>query len=255
MTPIDRATHALLKARETRRPVPAPDLADAADAYAVQESVARALHWFDDNERTGSAAGHWKSGGPSREAQAAHAPLPPTGVWASPADARGWHFHLRGIEAEIALRMGSDIDAARAAALDPRSASRLVDAMCVSIELVDSRWSEALAAPDLAKMADLLSHGALVLGAWQAFSPPDWSTQTCRLTIGSGPALTFQGTHSMGDPAWLLPAWLRHATRDGRTVRAGTVLTTGTWCGLAMAAAGDRVRAEFPGIGSAEVQL
>jgi 2-keto-4-pentenoate hydratase len=38
-------------------------------------------------------------------------------------------------------------------------------------------------------------------------------------------------------------------------VRAGTVLTTGTWCGLPMAAAGDRVMAEFPGIGSAEVQL
>lgn len=255
MTPIDRATQALAKAREIHRPVPAPDLVDAADAYAVQEGVARALHWFDDDERTGSAARHWKSGGPSREAQTAHAPLPPTGIWASPADARAWHFQLRGIEAEIALRMGSDVDAAQAAALDQRSAVKLIDAMCVSIELVDSRWREALAAPELAKLADLLSHGALVLGAWQDFSPRDWSAQVCRLTIGSAPALTFEGTHSMGDPAWLLPAWLRHATRGGRTVRAGTVLTTGTWCGLAMAAVGDRVRAEFPGVGSAEIQL
>ncbi|MNG35694.1 hypothetical protein D3C84_1224970 [compost metagenome] len=67
--------------------------------------------------------------------------------------------------------------------------------------------------------------------------------------------LEFRRTHSMGDPAWLLPAWLRHATQGGRTVRAGTVLTTGTWCGLPLAAAGDRVMAEFPGIGQAEVQL
>ena len=85
--------------------------------------------------------------------------------------------------------------------------------MCVSIELVDSRWSEALEAPALAKLADLQSHGALVLGAWQPFPARDWAAQICRVRIGARPALRFQGTHSMGDPAWLLPAWLRHATQ------------------------------------------
>ena len=34
-----------------------------------------------------------------------------------------------------------------------------------------------------------------------------------------------------------------------------TVVTTGTWCGLPMAAAGDRVVAEFPGVGQAVAQL
>ena len=49
--------------------------------------------------------------------------------------------------------------------------------------------------------------------------------------------------------------WLRHATRDGRVLGAGTVVTTGTWVGVLDAAAGDLVQVEFDGIGSAEVQL
>jgi 2-keto-4-pentenoate hydratase len=58
----------------------------------------------------------------------------------------------------------------------------------------------------------------------------------------------------MGDPCYVLLAWLRHATRHGHCVRAGTVVTTGTWCGMPPAAAGDRVVVEFPGIGQAVVQ-
>ena len=34
-----------------------------------------------------------------------HAPLPPEGLWSSPADMRAWPFHWRGIEAEVALRL------------------------------------------------------------------------------------------------------------------------------------------------------
>ncbi len=109
---------------------------------------------------------HWKSGGPSRDAVLTHAALPPDGVWTSPADARKWPFRLRGIEAEIALRLARDVDPAQAATLDHQRAAELVDAMCVSIEIVDSRWVEGLQASPTAKLADLQSHGALVLGGW-----------------------------------------------------------------------------------------
>ena len=256
MTMIDAAVAALVKARHQNERTAAAEvpLPDTAAAYAVQAGVARALGWFE-KDGDGAAPRYWKSGGASREALQTHAALPPAGIWPSPADARGWHFHLRGIEAEIALRLGQDVDAARAAALDLAAATALVDAMCVSIELVDSRWREGLEAPPLAKLADLQSHGALVLGEWLPFAPRDWGAQRCRVHIGARPVLEFQGTHSMGDPAFVLLAWLRHATQHGAVVRAGTVLTTGTWCGLPLAAAGERVLAEFPGIGQAEVQL
>ena len=75
------------------------------------------------------------------------------------------------------------------------------------------------------------------------------------MQIGQAAPQSFTGTHSLGDPAWLLPAWLQHASRHGATVPRGTVVTTGTWCGMLEARRGDRVRAVFEGVGSAEVQL
>lgn len=251
MNPVQFAIQALLRARRDRQPTPAPSLSDEAAAYEVQAGVAEAMGWF-----SAAAPGYWKSGGPSRDAVASHAPLPPAGIWTSPADARAWHFNFRVVEAEVALRLGSEVDAQLAAGLDLTHACSLVDAMCVSIELVDSRWSEGLQASSLAKLADLQSHAALVLGEWQPFEPAhDWSAQVCTVRIGSQPRHEFCGTHSMGDPAFVLLAWLRHATRDGAKVPAGTVLTTGTWCGMLPAMAGDEVEVRFEGIGEAVVRL
>jgi 2-keto-4-pentenoate hydratase len=251
MPEIDDAVQALVQARRTGQPTAALPLTDAAAAYAVQDGVARAFGWFGQRMPR-----HWKSGGASRRAVLTHAALPPQGVWDSPADARAWPFRLRGIEAEVALRLACDVDAALAATLDADSAAgALIDAMCVSIEIVDSRWVEGLDAPALAKLADLQSHGALVLGTWVPFETRDWSTQVCRVQIGAQPTVERRGSHAMADPLFVLPAWLPHATRGGLTVPAGTVVTTGTWVGILDAAAGDLVSAEFPGIGTASVQL
>ncbi|MEO5695651.1 MAG: fumarylacetoacetate hydrolase family protein [Burkholderiaceae bacterium] len=253
MSTIEDAARLLVQARNTRQPLPAADapLPDAAAAYAVQQAVADSFGWFDEAR----PPRHWKSGGPSRDAVLTHAALPPDGVWTSPAESRDWPFRMRGIEAEIALRLARDVDPAFAAQLDHAQAATLIDAMCVSIEIVDSRWVEGLDASPMAKLADLQSHGALVLGAWVAFRAIDWSAQACHVKIGGGAASEWRGTHSMSDPCFLLPAWLRHATRNGASVAAGTVVTTGTWVGILPAAAGDLVSAEFPGIGSASVQL
>ena len=208
------------------------------------------MHWFGD-----APARHWKSGGPSRDAVLTHAPLPPAGVWASPADARAWPFRLRGIEAEIALRVTRDVESQHAQGIDIHNAAEWVDGMCVSIEIVDSRWAEGLDAPPLAKLADLQSHGALVLGAWVPFSRRDWAAQECRVRIGAAPVVERRGSHALADPLFVLPEWLRHATRSGRRIGRGTIVTTGTWVGILHAAAGDLVSAEFPGIGTASVQL
>jgi len=244
---------ALVTARKERRPTDASPLADklrdAADAYAVQALVAQALHGLDPGFPC-----YWKSGGPSREATPTHAPLPPEGVWPSPADARLWPCNIRLIEVEIALRLGRDVTAAEAATLSPATAASLVDAMAVSIELVDSRWLQAVQAPSLLKLADLQSHGALVLGEWIPYAPQDWAAQNVTVRIGDDSPVSFRGTHSMGDPAWVLPAWLRHAT-GRQTVPRGTVVTTGTWCGMLPARAGDLVTARFDRIGKASLQL
>jgi 2-keto-4-pentenoate hydratase len=241
---------ALLAARRGGPAAAAPRLADEAEAYAWQDAVAEAEGWFNDGP-----ARHWKSGGASRQGPQTHAALPPPGIWNHPANAANWPFRLRGIEAEIALRLGRPVDAALAATLDVAAARGLVDAMCVAIEVVDSRWAEGRDAPALAKLADLQSHGALVLGDWIPFEARDWSAQRCTVQIGAQAPLPFTGTHSMTDPAWVLPAWLRHATRQGAVLQAGTLVSTGTWCGLLMARPGQHVRVAFEGIGEAQLQL
>jgi 2-keto-4-pentenoate hydratase len=250
----EAVARALLAARHARRPADARALETALtgpeDAYAAQALVAR--------EGAFHAPGlprFWKSGGPSRPSLLVHAGVPDAGVRHSPANARDLHFNIRLIEAEVALRLGRDVTPDEAARLTHEGAAALVDAMAAAIEVVDSRWQQGVQAAALLKLADLQSHGALVLGAWRAFEPRDWDRQDCTVRIGDAPAQTFRGTHALHDPAWLLPIWLRHATRQGETVPRGTVVTTGTWCGMLPAEAGDRVRVAFEGLGEAEVQL
>jgi 2-keto-4-pentenoate hydratase len=252
-TPVQTVASALAQAhRESRTADAAPlegVLQGPEDAYAVQEQVGRECGWFDGVPR------HWKSGGPSRTAPLTHAPLPPQHVWPSPGDATRTHFNLRLIEAEVALRLARDVTPADVATLTHESAGALVEAMTVSIEIVDTRWQQGRAAGALLKLADLQAHGALVLGEWKPFVARDWQQQSCTVQIGDAAAQTFRGTHSLEDPAWLLPVWLRHVTRNGATVPRGTVVTTGTWCGLLEAKKGDRVRVTFDGIGEAQIQL
>ena len=252
--PAQDVAAALLQARRDQQPADAALLEKALtapeDAYAVQEQVGRASDWF-----AASVAPHWKSGGPSRTAALTHAPLPTRNVWASPADGRASHVNLRLIEAEVALRLARDVSPADAAVLKHDDAQGLVDGMTVSIEVVDSRWRQFPEVAALLKLADQQSHGALVLGAWRPYAHRDWRQQTCVVQIGAGAPQTFCGTLSLEDPAWLLPIWLRHVTRQGATVPRGTVVTTGTWCGMLTAQRGDRVKAVFEGIGEAEVQL
>lgn len=251
--PIAAVANRLLDAR--RGGTPADDLAlkdeltDLAQAYAVQDRVLAALG--------GQARGpqYWKSGGPSRSDPMRHAPLPPAGVRSSGVGLSGLPLHHRWIEAEIALRIGCEISPAQARELRWPACSELVDAMCVSIELVDSRWVGNRHAAPLLKVADLLLHGALVLGEFVPYSPRDWAQQVCQVRIGHGNVQSFRGSLGVGDPAWVLPECIRHATRHGAAMPAGSVITTGTWCGLLEAQAGDRVEVEFPSVGAASVQL
>ena len=256
-TPTDptlELIHALVTARQTDQTVSAAPwstaVADANAAYAVQEAVAHAMGWFGKE-----APQHWKSGGPNRQAVLTHAPLPPSGVRSSPAHLTDLPFHTIGVEAEIALRLGQSVSPAQAQALTIDTVDALIDAMAVSIEIVDSRWQEGVQAAALLRLADQQSHGALVLGDWVAYSPRDWAAQRCTARTGVREPVLRTGTHPLGHPAWLLPVWLQHATRHGATVPSGTVVTTGTWVGILPANAGDEVVVEFEGIGSAQLTL
>lgn len=259
MTPIQNALRdALLRARLDQRALSAEahwELAvpDTEAALALQQAQGETLGAW----APGALPRHWKSGAAAPDQPLLHAPLLPSGVHASPADLRQWPLLLRPplVEAEIALRLGRDVDPATAAGLTWQDLDPWIDAMAVAIEVIDTRWRDLDHTPPLLKLADSQVHGALVLGDWKSWRPRDWSAQSGQLQCGRGAPIDFRGSHPLGAPQWLLPGWLRHLTRHGATVPAGTLVTTGAWCGGVPAARGAEVCASFDGLGEARLWL
>lgn len=226
---------------------------DAAAAFRLQDAVVRASGLFGAE---GGGARAWKSGGAERvDERLTHAPLPFDRVRPSPADFRDLPLRRRGIEAEIALRLARAVTAEEAAQLSDAAARELIEAMAPAIELVDSRWAESFDAPELLRLADLQSNAGLAVGAWRPFRALDWKALGGEVRVGAQAPFAFRGTHGLDDPAWVVRPWLRHATRHGATVPAGCVVTTGTWCGVRQAQAGDRVLLAFEAFEACELRL
>lgn len=186
---------------------------DEADAYAVQEGVARALGWVDHR---------WKSGGAGPDGPFSHSPVAPA-----------CGAMLLGVEAEVALRLAHDVTPE--AAMQPLGEAA-IDGMCIAVECIASRWQQALDAPALLRMADFQSNAGLLTGPWQPWRALDWAQLGWRLSLPGQPVIERRGGHSLANPAGVLGAWLRHATRHGATVKAGTVVTTGAWGGVHLSA-------------------
>jgi len=240
---------------------PAGELAqtDVEAASRVQQAVGEALGWWP----AGAVPPAWKSGAGSREQGFKHAPLPTPAVrqavGGEVVDLSDRPWWSSGVEGEIALRLGCEVSPAMVAGM---VAGRLewrcwIDAAAVAIELVDSRWRERGMAPEWLQLADGQWHAGLVLGPWlpwQGLADWDWSAQAAELWVDGVLRTAVQGTHPLGEPAWGVPQWLRHLTRHGANVPAGTVVTTGNWTGATPWAAGELVEVCFPGLGRVAVR-
>lgn len=252
---IEEIAAALIAARRSGQPANERPWADAAltaeDIYRIQDRVAAGMGWGG----TGAEAGHWKGGGAGPGSVASFACLPPPWVRPSPGPFMAADFHRRGIEIEVAFRLARDVEAPDLAARSANDPASFLDAMAVSIELVDFRWQSQDQAPSTLRSADLQSNGALVLGEWVPLRPVDWAAQVATLEIDGQPVGRYQGAHPAGDPLWFAPQWLSHAVaRHGRLAE-GSVLTTGSWCGLVWLDGPAEVTARFEGIGEAQLRL
>lgn len=255
---IDAIAQTLLAARRTHHPADASafdgQLENVAQAMAVQGLILATLA-----PEQGPVSRHWKSGGPSKTEDILNTPLLDSGIFKSPAQLGSHPFTLRLIEIEIAFKTKYPLTAEQAASLTQEQGHALIDAFAVTIEVVDSRWTQGNDTPALLKLADMQSHGTLIIGQWLPYGEQealrDWSKQRCTVKIGNQAALEFVGTHAMQDPRWVIPAWVRHATADGQTLPAGSIVTTGSWSGVPVAHAGDLVVGQFDGIGTVSVQL
>lgn len=220
--------------------------ADLAAAYALQEATLAAL---------GPVAG-WKVGAKGPQAEPQCAPLPASSMHASGVTLTGPAWQWRCIEVEVALRLGRDLDP-QGRLLAPAELAQAFDAVLPAIEVVETRLAEGKTADPLAHLADLLCHGALVLGSPSALTPAQLDLRTVEASLDFG-ATSAARTHG-GNPAqdvWRLLAWLAlHCAQRGQPLRAGQIVTTGSCTGLLAAPVGALVRGEVVGVGAVELRF
>jgi 2-keto-4-pentenoate hydratase len=204
------------------------------EAYLLQEEVFASLSG-------GQRPIAWKVGGPSDKVEPIMAPILPGALYPSPARVPAGGFHMIAVECEIAFRLSPDGE-------EPEA--------LVAIELCDTRLSDWKDASPMAKLADFQSNAALVAGSgtrrWRGI---DFRAQKAQLWIDGRKVREAAGSHPYGDPSRLLPWAVAQRSRRGGTLRAGDVITTGTWTGMDFVSAGNEVRAVFPGIGEAVLVL
>ena len=173
--------------------------------------------------------------------------MPLAGLHASPARlARG---RMRGIEAEVAFRLGRDLPP-RAA---PYTRAEVMAALATAhpaIEVLESAYLDPDAVDPLSNLADSLMHGGFVHGpgvaAWQGL---DFAAMTVTQTI-DGAAMQRTGNPA-GDMIRLVEWLANDGSRWAGGLRAGQIVTCGSWTGKTWAPAGAQVRVVFPGLGEA----
>ena len=200
----------------------APD--DFETVCAVQEATVAGL----------GGCGGWKVGAASPTAVPTFAPLPRSGLRTA-----GTTWTTRAswvaVEVEIAFRVARTIDAELADRLDDRAArDDAFDAVTIAIEIVESRLAERTFAAPQAKAADLWSHGGLIVGP--PLSPRDVGADFAHARVGlvlegREPIATTAGNPA-GDPLRLLRPLALHCVARGLPLRAGQIVTTGSFTGM-----------------------
>ena len=244
-----RCARLLLDARASGRPFVAKDdpaPADVAEAYRVQDIVLDSLD-------AGGRPSAWKVIPPRKGSELLASPVPTSRVLRSPASVSAARFHMIGIESEIAFRIGRDLPP-RATPYDENEVAEGIEEALVLIELVDTRLANWKEAPPLWKLADFQSNGGLVVGSgvrdWRAL---DFTAQRVVLEVDGVVRVQESGTHPAGNPFALMPWFATHCAKRCGGLRAGDVVTTGSWTGIQFVAPGATVVARFPGIGEARV--
>jgi 2-keto-4-pentenoate hydratase len=158
-----------------------------------------------------------------------------------------------GVECEIAVRLARDL-APPAAPFTADSVAQAVEAYLPAIEIVDDRYADwqTLGAPTL--VADDFFAAGCVLGKSVARSAaPDLLDVVGRALINGNEAGQGTGADVLGHPHNAL-AWLaNHLADEGRALRAGQIVLTGSLVKTVWLKAGDRVEMQLAGLGTVQV--
>lgn len=215
-------------------------------AFRVQDATLAAL----------GAVGGWKVGAKGPDQEPGCAPLPASGFFASGISLVGPPWHMRGIEVEVALRLARDLVPVDGPP-DAATVRAAIGEVLPAIEIVETRLADWRESSPLAQLADLQSHGAMVLGKPSTLPVEDADLRTVEayLAFDGQPVAVTRGANPAAD-IWRLVSWLAwHCVERGQPLRAGQVVTTGSCTGLLFAPEGAHVQAQLAGIGMVELRF
>jgi 2-keto-4-pentenoate hydratase len=172
------------------------------------------------------------------------------GVHDSGVSLRHSDFVRVGVECEIAVRLARDLGPSQAP-FTADAVAQAVEAYLPAIEIVDDRYADwqSIGAPTL--VADDFFAAACVLGQPVARSAaPDLLAIAGRAIINGVEVSRGTGADVLGHPHNAL-AWLaNHLAADGKSLRAGEIVLTGSLVKTIWLKAGDSVLMELAGLGN-----
>lgn len=239
----------LLDARRTNKPI--ADLpknlrpATLEEAYYIQDRMSLAYE----------AIGGWKVGASDPEATPAFAPMPAMWMSCSGCEMRGVMHRYRGVEAEIAFKMGADLPP-RDKPYTREEVIAAIASMHPAIEVLESALVDPAQATKLTTVADLAMHGGFVYGDavpnWQSI---DFAKESVTLAVDGAVRVERTGSNTAGDLMRLLPWLANEGASRTEGLRAGDWITTGSWTGNLQANAGAAVDARFSTAGRAYLRF
>jgi len=242
---IERAARILVQARRDMKPLTGlPDglrPSSITEAHAIQDAVSHQL---------GRLIGGFKAAAPPN-GEPTRGVIYGGTIHASPCKLPASTVPQCGVEGEVAFIFRRDLPA-REKPYSRNEVAAVVDA-CVAIEVVHSRFAPKAPVSNLEKLADSVSNGALVHDVPRS----DWRALPLgklkvTMNVNGKKSVEQVGGHTTGDPLGIAVA-LANMWRGKGGVRAGQIVTCGTFTGLKFLKPGDVCSIRFEGLGAAEV--
>ena len=162
-------------------------------------------------------------------------------------------LHMKVMEAEFAFRMAHDL-LPRSSVYEQAEVCDAVAALHLAIEVPDARFEHFAEIGPAQIAADDAFASWFLLGR----QVPDWrrldlSAQRVRAVNNGAVAAEGTGANVLGDPRIALTWLANHLSQRRIGLKAGDIVTTGTCITPPTIAPGDRVIAEFAGLGQVTV--
>jgi 2-keto-4-pentenoate hydratase len=243
---VNRAAEVLAQARKTKSFIPNIPVdcrpTDIDTAIAVQNRTMELL---------GEKTGGWKCGLQAKPEMVMLAPVPSSAIYRSSPVA----VTVGKIEPEIAFVLGKDLPA-RATPYTEQDIRAAIGDIRFVLELIGARYSNVVDVTYHELLADCYNNYGLFIGPSVpgALDKPLESLHV-KITTPSATIVDRDGNHPSGHPMNSFSWLVNYLSARGQGLKAGEIITTGSYAGVVDVPIGEPLRVELGGFAAIEVKL